>query len=56
MALDAMRDALAQGWSGQHLMQDHARHVLADAGYSDDDANAAVQVVWARHFAIMPPV
>jgi Uri superfamily endonuclease len=55
-ALRHMREARAAGWHAQSMICDAAVEALMSEGYPEEQASAAVQVVWADHFAIAPPV
>ena len=54
-ALRHMRRAQAEGWHAQSMITDKAVQALILDGYSEQDATAAVQVVWAQRFEITPP-
>lgn len=51
-----MRMAQALGYHAQSMMQDFAVQGLVADGYTEQDANAAVQVVWSAHFSITDPI
>ena len=51
-----MRMAQALGYHAQSMMQDFAVQGLIADGYTEQDANAAVQVVYAAHFSITDPI
>ena len=55
-ALREMRQYQAAGYSEQSLLCDMAVIALVEDGTPERDAMAAVQVVWQRYFAVMPPV
>ena len=55
-ALRHMRTCLSVGWDTQAQMCDYAVTALMQEGYTEEQANAAVQVVWADHFAITDPI
>lgn len=56
MARKYMRMAQALGYHAQSMMQDFAIQGLLEDGYTEQDANAAVQVVYAAHFSITDPI
>lgn len=51
LALKHMRAAQAEGHHAQSLMCDRAVMALEAEGYPTEQAEAAVQAVWAKHFA-----
>ena len=55
-ALRHMRDTQARGWHEQALICDLSVEALMLDGYPEQDATAAVAVVWSRHFAITDPI
>lgn len=55
-ALHHMRQAQAVGYHTQSLVCDYAVEALKLEGYSEEQASAAVQVVWADKFAITSPI
>ena len=52
-ALDAMRDAVAGGWTTEALMVDAAAQALVKSGHAPDTAEAVAQIVWNKHYRIM---
>lgn len=50
-----LKAAQALGYHAQSTACDLAVQALILDGYSEQDANAAVQVVWAEKFTIYPP-
>ena len=56
-ALRHMREAQAAGWSTKALICDYAQRLgLFAQGFDETNAATAIEVVWSRHFAIMPPL
>ena len=55
-ALRHMREAQAAGWSTKALICDYAQAALEAEGFDETNAGAAIEVVWSRHFATMPPL
>ena len=55
-ALRHMREARAAGWHAQSMICDAAVEALIAEGYPEEQASAAVQVVWADKFAITSPI
>jgi len=55
LARKYMKMAQALGYHAQSLMMDFAVQGLIADGFPEQDANAAVQVVWTAHFEIQPP-
>ena len=51
-----MRQAQAHGYHAQSMMQDFAIEGLLADGFTEQDANAAVQVAWIAHFSITDPI
>lgn len=47
-----MRQAQALGYHAQSMMQDFAIEGLLADGFIEQEANAAVQVIWAAHYTI----
>ena len=55
-ALRHMREAQAAGWSTKALICDYAQSALEAEGFDETNAAPAIEVVWSRHFATMPPL
>lgn len=55
-ALNYMRQAQADGYHAQSMICDRAVIALGSDGYTSEQAQAAVNVVWERHFAVHGPV
>jgi Holliday junction resolvasome RuvABC DNA-binding subunit len=55
-ALKQMRLAQSVGWHTQAQMCDFAVQALMLAGYTEQQSESAVQVVWAERFAITSPI
>lgn len=55
-ALKQMRLAQSVGWHTQAQMCDFAVTSLMQDGYTEQQAEAAVQVVWAERFSITSPI
>ena len=51
-----MQDAQANGWHGKSMLTDFALAALEAEGHDADNAASAVEVAYARHFQIYPPV
>lgn len=55
-ALEAMRNAVAGGWTTEALMVDAATSALVKSGHAQDTAEAVAQIVWNKHYRIMGAV
>jgi len=51
-----MRMAQALGYHAQSRKQEFAVQGLLADGFTEQEANAAVQVVWSAHFSITDPI
>lgn len=56
IALDAMRDAIAGGWTTEALMVDAAAQALVKSGLHPFTAETVAQIVWNKHRRIMGAV
>ena len=55
-ALRHLREAQAAGWSTKALICDYAQAALEAEGFDETNAATAIEIVWSRFFATMPPL